>query len=187
MRVRPSLSYTDSSRRACPSPSVSKMARRERFNSPWMPSKARRMRMSSPVLPWTVALQSFKQREISSVTWCYAGGGQTGPQYTSEWVKTAAECLKNVHSQANIVVDCSHGNSQKVHRNQIRVARDIAQQIRDGESQIVGVMIESHIHEGNQIIPSDGSVLRYGQSVTDACINRYGRNISRTCRCHKTV
>ena len=99
------------------------------------------------------------------------GGSQTGPQYTSEWVKTAAECMKNIHSRANIVVDCSHGNSQKVHRNQIRVARDIAQQIRDGESQIVGVMIESHIHEGNQIIPSDGSVLRYGQSVTDACIN----------------
>ena len=63
------------------------------------------------------------------------------------------------------------GNSNKDHRNQPLVAKDIADQIRDGETGIVGVMIESNIHEGNQKVPPEGpSALKKGVSITDACI-----------------
>jgi 3-deoxy-7-phosphoheptulonate synthase len=64
------------------------------------------------------------------------------------------------------------GNSNKDHRNQPKVAKDIADQIRDGETGIVGVMIESNIHEGNQKVPAEGpSGLKKGVSITDACID----------------
>lgn len=64
------------------------------------------------------------------------------------------------------------GNSNKNHRNQPLVAKDVAEQIRNGETGIVGVMIESHINEGNQKVPPEGpSGLKKGVSITDACIN----------------
>jgi len=66
----------------------------------------------------------------------------------------------------------STGNSNKDHRNQPKVAKVIAEQIRDGETGIVGVMIESNIHEGNQKVPAEGpSGLKKGVSITDACID----------------
>jgi 3-deoxy-7-phosphoheptulonate synthase len=64
------------------------------------------------------------------------------------------------------------GNSSKNHRNQPKVAADIAEQISNGEDNIMGVMIESHINEGNQKVPAEGKAgLKYGVSITDACIN----------------
>lgn len=64
------------------------------------------------------------------------------------------------------------GNSNKNHRNQPLVAKDIGDQIRDGETGIVGVMIESNINEGNQKVPAEGpSGLKKGVSITDACID----------------
>ena len=64
------------------------------------------------------------------------------------------------------------GNSSKNHRNQPIVAKDIADQIRNGETGIVGVMIESNINEGNQKVPAEGpSGLKKGVSITDACID----------------
>lgn len=64
------------------------------------------------------------------------------------------------------------GNSNKDHRNQPKVAQVIADQIREGETAIVGVMIESNIHEGNQKVPAEGpSALKKGVSITDACIS----------------
>jgi 3-deoxy-7-phosphoheptulonate synthase len=66
----------------------------------------------------------------------------------------------------------SLGNSNKDHRNQPKVAQDIAQQLRQGENGIIGVMIESNINEGNQKVPSEGpSGLKKGVSITDACID----------------
>ena len=67
------------------------------------------------------------------------------------------------------MVDMSHANSQKDHRRQLQVCEDLCRQLADGESRILGVMIESNLVEGNQKIgvPSD---LVYGQSVTDACL-----------------
>lgn len=69
----------------------------------------------------------------------------------------------------NVMVDCSHGNSRKNHKNQALVAADIAKQLRDGDDRIIGVMLESNIEEGAQsLIP--GQPLEYGKSVTDACM-----------------
>jgi 3-deoxy-7-phosphoheptulonate synthase len=69
------------------------------------------------------------------------------------------------------MVDCSHANSSKDHNIQPLVARDIANQIVKGNKSIVGLMLESHLHEGRQAIPGDLNDLEYGVSVTDACIN----------------
>lgn len=64
------------------------------------------------------------------------------------------------------------GNSNKDHRNQPKVAHTIAEQLREGEKAIVGVMIESNINEGNQKVPPEGpSALKKGVSITDACID----------------
>jgi 3-deoxy-7-phosphoheptulonate synthase len=69
------------------------------------------------------------------------------------------------------MVDCSHGNSSKNHRNQPKVADSIAQQLIDGEEAITGVMLESHLYEGRQDVPKEGKEgLKYGVSITDACI-----------------
>jgi 3-deoxy-7-phosphoheptulonate synthase len=64
------------------------------------------------------------------------------------------------------------GNSNKDHRNQPKVAQSIAEQLRQGEDGIIGVMIESNINEGNQKVPAEGpSGLKRGVSITDACID----------------
>ena len=71
--------------------------------------------------------------------------------------------------------DQGAGNSQKDHRNQPKVAANIAQQLRDGESGVIGVMIESNLHEGNQKPPAPGAgglaALKKGVSITDACVD----------------
>jgi 3-deoxy-7-phosphoheptulonate synthase len=72
---------------------------------------------------------------------------------------------------ANIVVDCSHANSNKDPSLQPLVMNDVAHQILEGNNSIVGVMLESNLHAGNQSIPADLSQLQYGVSVTDACID----------------
>jgi len=70
-----------------------------------------------------------------------------------------------------IVVDCSHANSNKDHNLQPLVARDCVDQIVSGNRSILGLMLESHLHAGNQKIGDDLSQLEYGVSVTDACID----------------
>jgi 3-deoxy-7-phosphoheptulonate synthase len=69
------------------------------------------------------------------------------------------------------MIDCSHANSAKDHTRQPLVARDVAGQIRDGNTSIVGLMLESNLHAGSQKLGSDRSALRYGVSVTDPCID----------------
>lgn len=70
------------------------------------------------------------------------------------------------------LADSSPGNSNKDHRNQPKVAKAVADQIREGETAIIGVMIESNINEGNQKVPPEGpSGLKKGVSITDACIS----------------
>ena len=69
------------------------------------------------------------------------------------------------------MVDCSHANSNKDHRVQTLVFEDITHQIREKNTSICGVMVESNLHEGNQSIPDDLTQLQYGVSVTDACID----------------
>ncbi|CAO3675934.1 3-deoxy-7-phosphoheptulonate synthase [Rhizopus azygosporus] len=99
-------------------------------------------------------------------------GGNKGPNYESVYVKEAKEMLQKAGLPAAIMIDCSHGNSNKDHRNQPKVAQVIADQIAQGEDALVGVMIESHLREGRQNVPEEGPcALEYGVSITDGCIN----------------
>ncbi|KAK3952001.1 hypothetical protein QBC32DRAFT_151514 [Pseudoneurospora amorphoporcata] len=99
-------------------------------------------------------------------------GGTKGPNYDKENIQAAKETLIKKGQKLAIMVDCSHGNSNKDHRNQPKVAKVVADQIREGEKAIIGVMIESNINEGNQKVPAEGpSALKKGVSITDACID----------------
>ena len=69
------------------------------------------------------------------------------------------------------MVDCSHGNSNKDYNRQAEVLEDIVQQIVNGNRSISGVMIESFLSAGNQKVPADIGELKYGVSITDACID----------------
>lgn len=98
-------------------------------------------------------------------------GGSKGTNYDAESVQAAKEALANKNQKQVMMIDCSHGNSKKDHRNQPVVAKTIGEQLRQGEDGIVAVMIESNIHEGSQKVPSDGPAgLKRGISITDACI-----------------
>jgi 3-deoxy-7-phosphoheptulonate synthase len=97
-------------------------------------------------------------------------GGATGPNYSSEHVKDTLEMLKKADLECGVMVDTSHANSQKDHNNQPKVAADLAAQIAGGEKGLIGVMIESHLSAGRQN-KVDGEALKYGVSITDACIS----------------
>ncbi|KAI9744113.1 MAG: 3-deoxy-7-phosphoheptulonate synthase [Claussenomyces sp. TS43310] len=99
-------------------------------------------------------------------------GGTKGTNFDAESVSLAKETLTKKGQKQAIMIDCSHGNSNKDHRNQPKVAKVVADQLRAGEESIVGVMIESNINEGNQKVPANGPAgLKKGVSITDACIN----------------
>ncbi|MCJ1286593.1 Phospho-2-dehydro-3-deoxyheptonate aldolase amt16 [Xylographa opegraphella] len=104
---------------------------------------------------------------------CFAilRGGKRGTNYDRASIAAAKAALAAKGLAPRLMVDCSHGNSLKDHRNQPKVARDLSAQIAAGEDAIMGVMIESHIHEGAQKVPPEGKAgLKYGVSITDACI-----------------
>ena len=86
-------------------------------------------------------------------------------------VAVAEQALAKAKLPANIVVDCSHANSSKKPELQPLVMTDVVNQIRGGNKSLLGVMIESNIEAGNQSIPADLSQLKYGCSVTDACVD----------------
>lgn len=99
-------------------------------------------------------------------------GGTKGTNYDAESIKEAKASLEKKGMRQSLMVDCSHGNSNKDHNNQPKVAASIAEQLANGEEAIMGVMIESNINEGNQKVPAEGKAgLKYGVSITDACIN----------------
>ncbi|KAL4956955.1 hypothetical protein BDW69DRAFT_157385 [Aspergillus filifer] len=99
-------------------------------------------------------------------------GGSKGTNYDRESIKGAREALRSKKQREVVMVDCSHGNSNKNHRNQPLVAKEVADQMREGQDAIIGVMIESNINEGNQKVPPEGPAgLKKGVSITDACIN----------------
>jgi 3-deoxy-7-phosphoheptulonate synthase len=98
-------------------------------------------------------------------------GGAKGPNYDSVTVAVVEKELAKHKLPANIVVDCSHANSNKDHNLQPLVMNDCAHQIIEGNRSIMGVMLESNLGAGNQIIPADLGQLKYGVSVTDACID----------------
>ena len=91
--------------------------------------------------------------------------GGKEPNYSTEHVKAAAEQLAKAGVTPRLMVDFSHANSRKDYSRQMEVARDVAAQLQNGEQNIMGIMVESHLVEGRQDKPET-----YGQSITDACI-----------------
>lgn len=98
-------------------------------------------------------------------------GGSRKVNYHPEDIKQTEECLKKNNLQPTIMVDCSHGNSNKDYQKQPEVLESVVDQMLAGNSSISGVMIESYLEAGNQKIPADLSQLKYGVSITDACID----------------
>ncbi len=97
-------------------------------------------------------------------------GGDTGPNYDRSSVGAALRALRAAELGPRVMVDTSHGNSERDHQRQPHVAADLAAQIADGERGIVGVMMESFLVGGRQDL-RDPAKLTYGQSVTDACMS----------------
>lgn len=118
-------------------------------------------------------------------------GGTKGTNYDAHSISEAKAALEKAGLRQRLMVDCSHGNSLKDHKNQPKVAAVLAEQIEQGEQAIMGVMIESNVNEGksspnflgrkcpslltvsagNQKVPKEGPAgLKYGVSITDACI-----------------
>ena len=98
-------------------------------------------------------------------------GGNGKPNYDSVSVQLAESELEKAGLAKNIMVDCSHANSNKNHELQPLVLENVTQQVVEGSRSIMGVMIESNIGPGNQKIPANLADLQYGVSVTDACID----------------
>ena len=94
-------------------------------------------------------------------------GGESGPNYGAPFVQKTASALRAAGAIPRLMIDTSHGNSGKDYRRQPAVAHDIAAQLGEGEAAIFGVMMESFLVEGRQDL---SAALRYGQSVTDACL-----------------
>jgi 3-deoxy-7-phosphoheptulonate synthase len=97
------------------------------------------------------------------------GGGRVN--YDAVSIALAERQLTQANLPATIVVDCSHGNSNKDPSVQPLVAENCIAQILDGNRSIVGLMLESHLRGGNQPIPKDLATLEYGVSITDPCID----------------
>lgn len=98
-------------------------------------------------------------------------GGRSGSNYDAKNVLETEQLLEKSSLKNNIIVDCSHANSDKDYKNQGKVIKSIISQIQAGNKSIMGFMLESNINEGNQKIPKDLTTLNYGVSVTDQCIN----------------
>ena len=97
-------------------------------------------------------------------------GGSTGPNYDSVHIRICEQELAKAGVAPNIMVDCSHANSNKQPELQPLVARNVTNQILEGNQSIVGLMIESNLKAGQQPIPANLDELEYGVSVTDGCI-----------------
>ncbi|MCA8167389.1 3-deoxy-7-phosphoheptulonate synthase [Burkholderia gladioli] len=97
-------------------------------------------------------------------------GGKNGPNYDAEHVEACCAVLRKAGLREQVMVDCSHANSNKSHERQIEVAQDLAGQLARGEQRIVGVMVESHLEAGRQDL-KPGVPLKRGVSITDACLS----------------
>ena len=95
--------------------------------------------------------------------------GGKAPNFDAAGVAAACELLRAAGLPERVMIDVSHGNSRKQYQRQVDVAAQVAAQVAAGDVRIVGVMIESHLHEGRQdLLP--GQPLQHGVSITDACL-----------------
>ena len=95
--------------------------------------------------------------------------GGKAPNYDAASVRAACAELAKAGLAERLMIDCSHANSEKDYRRQNEVAQAVGKQLAGGERRIVGLMVESHLEEGRQDI-QPGKPLKFGQSVTDACL-----------------
>ena len=98
-------------------------------------------------------------------------GGVNGTNFDRVSIAATQELLSEADVSAGIMVDMSHANSQKDHNKQLLVCESLCHQLADGDSNIIGVMVESNLQSGRQSISDDLSALTYGQSITDACVD----------------
>ncbi len=98
-------------------------------------------------------------------------GGRHGPNYHAGAIAEASRMLRAANLPPRLVVDCSHANSSKDYRRQSEVWRDVIGQRAAGNSEIVGLMLESNLKPGNQSLTADLNALQYGVSITDGCID----------------
>jgi 3-deoxy-7-phosphoheptulonate synthase len=118
-------------------------------------------------------------------------GSKHGANYSTEDVEAATQELTKLKINPRVMIDCSHGNSEKDYTRQPLVLKSVGEQIAAGSRHIMGVMIESHLVAGNQSIPKDLSKMTYGQSITDACVDfettaTMLRSLVKDCRLNKT-
>ena len=97
-------------------------------------------------------------------------GGSKGVNFENQHVNSISSELKVLNLPHKVMIDCSHGNSNKDYRKQSDVLKNVANQIKTGEKNILGVMLESHLKEGNQKL-SNRKDLEYGKSITDASVS----------------
>jgi 3-deoxy-7-phosphoheptulonate synthase len=97
------------------------------------------------------------------------GGGRTN--FDAESVAAAAALCGTRSLPSRVMIDCSHGNSNKDHLRQVAVFSDLVSQLAAGSRHIMGAMIESHLRGGSQKLGSDPGALAYGVSITDACLD----------------
>ena len=98
-------------------------------------------------------------------------GGRARTNYDAASIRDAETVLEKCNLPPVMMVDCSHANSEKQHARQEDVWRSVIEQRAGGTRSLVGMMVESHLHEGNQPFPRPVNELKYGVSITDACLN----------------
>lgn len=98
-------------------------------------------------------------------------GGRARTNYDAESIAESIAALEKSGQDPVLMVDCSHANSNKQHRQQEEVARSVVEQRARGNKALIGLMIESYLEEGNQPVSSNRAELKYGVSITDACVN----------------
>ena len=97
-------------------------------------------------------------------------GGNTGPNFRAKAIAQAKRQLRTAGVRPQLLVDCSHGNSNKEHSQQGGVLMDVVEQRLGGNTDIIGCMIESNIGAGSQTLAHKSTGLKYGVSITDPCI-----------------
>jgi 3-deoxy-7-phosphoheptulonate synthase len=98
-------------------------------------------------------------------------GGRARTNYDAESIADAVAALEKAGQDPVLMVDCSHANSNKQHRQQEEVARVVVDQRARGNKALIGLMVESYLEEGNQPVSENRAELKYGVSITDACVN----------------
>lgn len=98
-------------------------------------------------------------------------GGEKKPNYDPDSIESALQLLQRAQQPENLIVDCSHDNSNRLLDRQVQAFRSVMQQIVEGNRKIKGFILESHLLGGNQVLGHDSSKLQYAVSITDPCLD----------------